>query len=271
MFARTVVRAMSSSTSRNRGLRYVPVLWRVPLFLLHVLVGLPLALLSFTPPARAIHVGDENLNAWMIRWWSRWLCRTFGVRIMPGSQLPAPPRLIVANHSSWLDVLVMSSLGHLHFVSKAEIASWPLIGQVASIAGVIFHSRGSSDSLSDAAEALMKAIHSGGHAIIFPEGGVNDAITIRRFHARLFKAAIETGCDIQPVCIRYVRDRAISVETSFRDRESTGNNMLRLLFAPACQAEIMILPAFPPGDYSRRELAEQAYTIVSEAYASRCD
>ena len=139
---------MGHESTQSGGLRYLPVLWRLPLLLLHVLIGLPLALLSFTRAGRSLRVGEQNLNTWMIRWWSRWLCWTFGVRIRPGSILPPAPLLVVANHSSWLDILVLSSLGHLHFVSKAEIAKWPLIGFVASTAGVIFHARGSSDSLS---------------------------------------------------------------------------------------------------------------------------
>jgi 1-acyl-sn-glycerol-3-phosphate acyltransferase len=236
-----------------------------------MLIGLPLALLSFSSAGKSIQVGATSLNEWMIRWWSRWVCRTFGVRIRPGSTLPAPPMLIVANHSSWLDILVLSSLGHLHFVSKAEIARWPLIGTVAKVAGVIFHSRGSSDSLTDAADAVKKALQSGGYAAIFPEGGVNDAISVNRFHARLFKAAIESGSPVQPVCIRYTRHGAINVETSFRGQESTSRNMLRLLIAPGCEAVLSILPVVLPGEKSRRQIAEEAQALVSNEYGSDCD
>ncbi len=262
---------MASSNAGNGGLRYLPVLWRIPMLLLHLLIGLPLALLSFSRPGRSVQIGDTSLNESMIRWWSRWICQSFGVRIRPGSVLRGPPMLIVANHSSWLDILVLSSLGHLHFVSKAEIASWPFIGRIAKIAGVIFHTRGSSDSLSDAAEAIMRSLQSGGYAVIFPEGGVNDAVCIRRFHARLFKAAIETGCPVQPICIRYVRNGAINVETSFRDQESTGHNMLRLLLAPGAEAVLTVLPAITPAGQSRRELADAAHSLVSEEYGSNCD
>ena len=261
---------MGNNRAKNGGLRYLPVLWRLPLLLLHLLIGLPLALLSFSPAGRSVQMGDASLNNWMIRWWSRWLCRSFGVKIRPGSVLPPAPLLIVANHSSWLDILVLSSLGHLHFVSKAEIASWPLIGRIAAVAGVIFHARGSSDSLSDAADALITGLRSGGYAAIFPEGGVNDAITVRRFHARLFKAAIESRCAVQPVCIRYTRNCVINVETSFRDKESTGHNMMRLMFAPVCEARISVLPIIFPGAQSRRDLAEEAYTLVSNEYGSSC-
>jgi 1-acyl-sn-glycerol-3-phosphate acyltransferase len=256
----------------------------LPLLILHMLIGLPLALLSFTRAGKSIQVGATSLNEWMIRWWSRWVCWTFGVRIRPGSTLPAPPMLIVANHSSWLepmlivanhsswlDILVLSSLGHLHFVSKAEIARWPLIGTVAKVAGVIFHSRGSSDSLTDAADAVKKALQSGGYAAIFPEGGVNDAISVNRFHARLFKAAIESGSPVQPVCIRYTRHGAINVETSFRGQESTSRNMLRLLIAPGCEAVLSILPVVLPGEKSRRQIAEEAQALVSNEYGSDCD
>ena len=117
----------------------------------------------------------------------------------------------------------------------------------------------------------MVALRSGGYAAIFPEGGVNDAVSIRRFHARLFKAAIETSCPVQPVCIRYIRNGVINIETSFRGQESTLHNMLRLLFAPGCDARISILPVILPAGQSRRELAEQANAVVAGEYGSACD
>ena len=262
---------MTGSANNSRGLRYFPVLWRFPLLLLHALIGLPLAMLSLTPPWRSIKAGESSLDERMIRWWSHTLCRIFGVRVRWEPQLPPPPLLIVANHSSWLDIVVLQSLRHLHLVAKAEIASWPLIGWVGKRTGAIFHARGSSTSLSDASDAVIRVLKTGVYAGIFPEGGVNDGITIRRFHARMFRAAIETGCAVQPVCIRYIRNGAINVEVSYRDKESTGHNMLRLLLAPAGEAEVIVLPAFLPAGQNRRELAERAHAMVTEAYGSSCD
>ena len=255
-----------NNIARANGLRYVQIMWRLPLLLLHLFIGLPLALISFLPALRDIQTGGVALKVRMIRWWSRWLCRVLGVYVRPGSALPASPALVVANHSSWLDILVLSSIGHLHFVSKAEVARWPVIGMVAKASGVIFHRRGSSDSLSDVAEQVVQSLNSGHDVAIFPEGRVNDGTGIHRFHARLFKSAVETNCPIVPVCIRYLRGELINVETSFAAAESFGANLFRLLLAPGAEAAITVLPAFSVDGLSRRQLAERAFQCIDNEY-----
>jgi 1-acyl-sn-glycerol-3-phosphate acyltransferase len=57
----------------------------------------------------------------------RFMAKLFGVRIKTiGKPLTGEGVLIVANHTSWLDIIVFSAVGHVSFVAKAEVATWPL-------------------------------------------------------------------------------------------------------------------------------------------------
>ncbi|HWP14949.1 MAG TPA: 1-acyl-sn-glycerol-3-phosphate acyltransferase, partial [Xanthobacteraceae bacterium] len=64
----------------------------------------------------------------------RFVCRLVGVRVRAtGTPLDDRPLLIVANHSSWLDISIITSLAPVVFVAKSEIARWPFFGLLAKL------------------------------------------------------------------------------------------------------------------------------------------
>ena len=84
----------------------------------------------------SIPVGSSSLSEFMLNWWTRMVCRVFGIRVRVLGKAAPGPVLIVANHISWIDILVMHSSAAMGFVSKAEIARWPFIGMLARMSGV---------------------------------------------------------------------------------------------------------------------------------------
>lgn len=241
------------------------VLWRA-LFIPLLLLGLAPTLLSTTRFGRAVRVGRRPLDETVVALWSRFLCRVFGVRVRAsGTVLPAPA-LIVANHRSWLDIQALHSVAAMGFVGKAEIAGWPLLGTLARAGDTIFIERGNHASSADVSAALAGRLNVGHRVAIFAEGGIRPGDDVHVFHARLFKAAVEADCLIQPVMIRYVRKGARDPEMTFIKGENLVRNMLRLLGRPGCVAELRFLPPFPPDGQPRRDLAHRAHRAVSEAY-----
>ena len=75
-----------------------------------------------------------------LQWCARRTLRVFGVRYQATG---APPQtgLLVANHLSYLDILVLVSLTPAVFVSKAEVKHWPVFGWFACLAGTLFVDR----------------------------------------------------------------------------------------------------------------------------------
>ncbi len=241
-------------------------LFRGSLFLLHATLGLLPTLLAQSTAGRAIRCGRRTLDVVLLTWWSRWMCRIFGLEpIVRGAPLDGPV-LIVANHLSWADIQAFHSVAEMGFVAKAEIAGWPVLGHLASAGGTIFHQRGSRDSAHGVMAQVLDRLSSRGRVAVFPEGGVFPGVHVKRFHARMFKAAQEAGCPVQPAMIRYVRDGRIDPEVTFLAGENFLQNLVRFMGRPTSRAEVVFLEPFDVGDQPRKVLAQRAETAVRAAY-----
>ena len=244
------------------------LLYRFPWLLLHLFVGLPLTLVSFLPPFRVCRVRGRGLHQHMQIWWADGVCRIFGVRRKILGSFRPGPQLVAANHISWLDIEVLHSISTMGFVAKAEIETWPVAGWIAKVGDTVFHHRGSHDSSSTAAQALNERLAVGRKVAIFPEGGILCGPGVKRFHARLFGAAIDSKVPVQPVMVRYLRDGQPYPDITFLPGEHFGTNILRLLRQPPCVAEVHILAEIPSLGCQRRELAMQAEAAVAAAFSS---
>jgi len=220
------------------------------------------------PPLSALGIKGRNLNDIMHCWWARNTCRIFGLRRRVSGGFSDDPVLIAANHISWIDILLLHGISPMGFVAKAEIERWPLAGWVARFGDTVFHHRGSHNSASNVSEEMSRRLREGRKVAIFAEGGILPGNGIKRFHARLFSAAIESGTPVQPVMLRYFLSGRPYHDITFRPGESFIANIFRLLRQPICTAEVQILPVIPPRGKQRRDLAKEAQAAVESAFAS---
>lgn len=248
-------------------LRYLRLLYRLPLLLLHTIVSTPLTVLCQTAPGRAARLGGRTLNEIALKAWAATTCRIFGVRRRIRGRLEPGAQLIAANHISWIDIQLMHSLAAMGFVAKAEIARWPLLGWLARAGGTVFHERGSHDSASGVTAAMANRLAEGGRVAIFPEGGILPGEGVKRFHARMFGPAIEAGAPVQPVMLRYSRNGQTYHDITFRAGEHFMANFMRLLTQAPCQGEVLILPRVSTAGRQRREVAAEAEAAVRAAFA----
>jgi 1-acyl-sn-glycerol-3-phosphate acyltransferase len=247
-------------------LGFLRLLYRLPWFALHVLLGTPLAVLCQASMLKTIAIGDRSLGEVMITWWSRMVCRIFGLqRHIRGGIMPGP-QLIAANHISWIDIPLVHSVAAIGFVAKAEIEDWPVIGWLGHLGETVYHRRGSHDSASGVVTTMTERLVAGGRVAVFPEGGILPGVGVKRFHARMFGAAISSGVPVQPVMLRYLRGGTRYDDITFRPNEHFLANFLRLMMQPRCTAEIEFLPLLPAESKQRRQLAEEAEAAVRTAY-----
>jgi len=240
---------------RWRPLRYAT---RTPLLLLQALISGPLALLVLNPLAARIRVGDTTLDKFMIRWWSGALVRRFGFRIRRfGEPLPGAV-LYVANHISWLDIVLIHSQRAVSFVAKSEIARWPFVGWLSSRAGTIFHRRGNTDSLNVVMGRVVERLRAGEPVGVFPEGGSGHGDAVGTFHARIFQTALDADAPVQPVALRYGRDGRQDPSVPFGRKEGFFPNFLRVLGNPPMDAEIHFLAPVAATPDARRRMAEES-------------
>ncbi len=120
---------------------------------------------------------------------------------------PLPTRgLIVSNHLSYLDILVYSAALPCVFVSKAEVAYWPVFGRYARWAGSVFVHRHDRADAARANVSVGDALRNGVPVVLFPEGTTTDGERVLRFHSTMLQPAIEVVGPITPCAIRYELD-----------------------------------------------------------------
>jgi lyso-ornithine lipid O-acyltransferase len=162
------------------------------------------------------------------RWvgvWCRATLGMFGVRVLcettPSLPAPALPQgrghLVVANHRSTADILVLLRRFGGHMLSRADLARWPLIGVGARSVGTVFVDRSDAVSGASAVRTIRTLLARGSTVIVFPEGTTFVGDEVRPFHAGAFVAALRSGADIVPVGFAYATGSgAAFVNETFR-------------------------------------------------------
>ncbi|XAH22853.1 lysophospholipid acyltransferase family protein [Xylophilus sp. GW821-FHT01B05] len=176
-------------------------------------------LIAATRLLRAI--GHCLRGMWVIRWhlphmtppqrearierWARDMLALFNVTLqVEGERQATGPLLLVANHVSWLDILVMQATRQCRFVSKAELRHWPLIGNVATGVGTLYIERASRRDALRVVHHMADSLRAGDVLAVFPEGTTSDGEVLLPFHANLLQAAISADAPAQPLGIRFV-------------------------------------------------------------------
>jgi 1-acyl-sn-glycerol-3-phosphate acyltransferase len=140
---------------------------------------------------------------------ARWLQATtrgilagLGINFEVDGQLPGCG-LIVSNHLSYLDILLISAATPCFFVAKSEIGHWPFFGWAARRGGTIFLKRASMASANAAAGEIYDRLALSVPVLLFPEGTSTDGAQVLRFHSRLIAPAVAAGAPITAAAIRY--------------------------------------------------------------------
>jgi lyso-ornithine lipid O-acyltransferase len=141
----------------------------------------------------------------------RALCRLLRVRVrVVGAPIGAMPVLIVANHTSWLDIPVIASIMPAAFVAKSEVRGWPLVGLAAELTGAVFVDRARRQNTADVNAAIADRIAGGDPVVLFAEGTSSDGNRVLQFRSALVGAASgllaseePQGTLLQPLSIVY--------------------------------------------------------------------
>jgi 1-acyl-sn-glycerol-3-phosphate acyltransferase len=148
---------------------------------------------------------DARIRARMhlFREGARAALRVHGVEVVAeGAEIPVQA-VLVSNHVSWLDPLVVAAHVPCVPVSKADVARWPVFGPIARDLGVVFVSRGDIGSGASALRSVRAALDAGSCVLNFPEGTTSDGDDVLPFRPGMFGLALRSGAPIVPVAIRY--------------------------------------------------------------------
>lgn len=124
------------------------------------------------------------------QWYHRQLCWLLGVRIhIEGDAVSDNAVLIVANHSSWLDIPVVSAVAPVSFIAKKEVGTWPFVSSLAKLQRTVFIDRERRTSVGDTTEEILGRLRGGDSLVLFPEGTSSDGNRVLPFKTSLFAAA----------------------------------------------------------------------------------
>ena len=240
-------------------------LYRVILLMLLLIIGgiLSIIFLRNTVPAR-------GLSSSIFTIWLGLVARTFGARIKSYGTAQTEKTLFVANHISWLDIMVLGNLVPVHFLSKLEVKHMPIFGWLATRAGTLYIHRGNKESASEASSDITAALVQGHNSLIFAEGTTTDG-HIKRFHSRLMQSAIDAHAIVQPVAIFYPKLNPKTGKTELDPATLfTGDTTIAKSFdlvtrAPGINAEVHFLKPISSKGKTRNEISQHAYDEVVDA------
>lgn len=241
-------------------------IFRLILLINHFVKGL---YLSYT---RLHGTQSHDLNDEQHKIIQNWLHRSaeiIGIDIQVHGTAAQRPVFVVANHISWLDIIIISSVLPVSFLSKAEIRKWPIIGTLAAKAGTLFIHRGSKNGAAEAVELVKVKLQAGHSVASFPEAKTTEGTSVEMFHARLFAAAIETETMIQPVALRYPPSRDdCSEKINPIVPYVAGPNLVQHAFKIMCAkhtiAEVTLCDAIKIEGQLRKDLAQSARDTIAQ-------
>lgn len=229
-----------------RGLR---ALAKIVHALVHALAGWLTITLLF--PRWNAQRREATVQAWAQR-----MLRILGIPLHVTGQAPAlGPMLLVANHLSWLDILVLHAARHCRFVSKADVRHWPLIGTLATGAGTLYIEREKRRDAMRVVHHMAESLRAGDIVAVFPEGTTGDGQALLPFHANLIQAAISAHAPVQPVALRYL-DPASGKDSAgplYLGEDTLVGSLWRTLAGEPFVAHVRFGEAQEAGGRDRRE------------------
>ncbi len=206
-------------------------------------------------------VGDrERVRERWVEAWCAMLLGLFGVEVRVHGTAPPKTRghLVVANHRSTADILILLRAFGGHMVSRADLARWPLVGAAARSVGTVFVDRGDAVSGATAVRAIRTRLARGATIIVFPEGTTFPDDEVRPFQPGSFVAALRSGADIVPVGLAYATGSGAAFVN-----ESFPAHLARMAAAPPSRAAMCIGSPIPlEGDARAGSARERAHSEV---------
>jgi len=192
--------------------------------------------IRFEFPALTPLQREEHVQAWATR-----MLQVLGIQLqLRGVPPAAGPMLLVANHISWLDILVLHATRHCRFVSKADVRHWPLIGTLASGAGTLYIERESRRDAMRVVHHMAESLRAGEILAVFPEGTTSDGRHLLPFHGNLIQAAISAEAPVQPVALSFlgVESGLPSYSPCYIDNDTLVASVWRTLSGPPIAAVV---------------------------------
>jgi 1-acyl-sn-glycerol-3-phosphate acyltransferase len=253
--------ALEAADSTSKRAHLAVVGWRLLAIALQLAAGVVIAAVIFPFASLSTRLA-------MAQRWARGMIRASGVELRVEGDAAAPSALFVANHVSWIDVLALEAFAPAIFVAKLEVRHWPAIGWLAARVGTLFIKRNSGRSLLRVKNCMAEVLLSGRHAMVFPEGTTTDGTQVLPFRSGLLQAAVDAGCPVQPVALRYLEEEGGPSEAAaFVDGITLCQSIVSLCRSPRTIVHVCVVAPLASAGRTRKALAREARDVIAGVLA----
>ncbi|MDI9408866.1 MAG: lysophospholipid acyltransferase family protein [Candidatus Pacebacteria bacterium] len=239
------------------------------------LTVMALSLLLIIPTQRLLLLLPPPIRDFAPKHFHRFSCWLFGLRLeVSGEPTRESQVIFVTNHSSYLDILVLGSRVKGVFISRSEVASWPIFGMMAKLQRSMFLERKSTAS-GRGNNAIIERMNMGDNLIMFAEATTTDGGRLAPFKSALMQAAMAGGenseVKIQPITLTYTRLNGTVMGRSLRPLVAWFGDMtmFKHLFVMAGLGKITVELKFHPllaaKDFKdRKELSRACRAFIED-------
>ena len=181
-------------------------------------------------------------------------------------------RLIIANHVSYVDVLVLSSLLPSVFITSVELGDTLLLGPLARFGGSLFVERRKRSGVKREIEEIARVLEQGFNVVLFPEGTTSNGERVLSFKKSLFDSAVRVHAEVLPVCLRYTKINGEPISAHNRNSifyyggVTFRAHFPKFLMLKSVEVEVTPLKSIRPQLHTRGELATAAHEAISATY-----
>ena len=201
-------------------------------------------------------------------WYHRKVCRLMGLRLhIDGAVASDRPVLLVSNHTSWLDIPVLSAVAPVSFVAKREVGSWPFVSALARLQRTVFVDRDRKSAAGQSANEIAQRLSMGDTVVLFAEGTSSDGNRVLPFLTSLFGAVKPPAAQAAPPADTVVQTLSLvytklhGLPLGFADRPRVGwygdmemtSHAWALLQAGPLDAAVRIGPSIPLAEFADRK------------------
>lgn len=225
------------------------------------LIWLPIAMIAHAFARNRLRCG---------RWWTQHWCamslRMLGGHVeLLGEPPPAESGMIVANHMSYLDIMIHGSVCGVRFSPKVEMKKWPIVGLMTSLSNPVWIDRNLRNRSGVAMSEMCEALKGEVPLLVYPEGTNGDGSALLPFKSTCFESAIEVNCPIHPIVTRYLPTDD-GTPLPWVGHVGMMAHFWRVLGLKEFHCKLYVMPTVRPDGRDRKELTKSLRDSMSECY-----
>lgn len=181
--------------------------------------------------------------------------------------------LFVANHVSYMDIPVLSSIHPMLFITSTDMGKTPFLGQITQLGGSLYTDRTRIATLRNEVNVIADALKEGFDLSLFPESTSYNGEIVHPFKKSLFEVAIRSKIPVQPICIKYISIDGEPFSVANRNKICWYGDMAfvphfpNMLKLKEIKVEVTLLDEIPIEDgMDRQTLSDLTFKKINEIF-----